>query len=462
MAVRDLGRIEPAPRRRPLRPIVRRFKRLVLPRTLFGRSLLSVLLPLAVIQALLAYVFYDRHWEQVTDWLGQGFVGEVGTLVELLEQASGPNDKEAVLRSFRRQLGFVAWLDPDTELPQVTPVDGSHNRVDDKLRQLLEQALDHPFVLDAKPERNKRIAVHILLDDGLLNVVTWRKRVDSTTTTVFMLWMIGLSFGMAAIALLLLRQQLRPIRRLAIAADSFGKGRDRGDFRISGASEIRRAGAAFNRMRRRILRFVGQRTEMLAGVSHDLRTPLTRMKLALAMRPPGDELAAEIEADVLEMERMVEAYLAFVRGEGREAVVDTDLAALLAEICERGRRDGARVELEGPTRLIVPLRQLAVRRCVANLIDNAVRHAERVEVQLLIDGDHAEIVIDDDGPGIPAEQREAVFRAFFRLNADPALDDRTTGLGLTIARDLAIGHGGELELDDSPLGGLRAVIRLPL
>ncbi|MEX2009649.1 MAG: ATP-binding protein, partial [Dongiaceae bacterium] len=253
----------------------------------------------------------------------------------------------------------------------------------------------------------------------------------------------------------------RPIRRLAAAADDFGKGRAVPDFKLEGATEVRQAAAAFNLMRNRIRRQIAQRTDMLAGVSHDLRTPLTRMKLQLAMLGDGPEVA-DLHADVAEMEKMLGGYLAFARGEGAEQPVPTDLGLLLRDLVAGALRDGATIELEAEPGLVVPLRPDAFRRCLTNLIGNARRHARTVAIRATRRGAAIEVTVDDDGPGIPPDQREEVFRPFYRLDLSRNPETGGVGLGLTIARDVIRGHGGELVLTDSPLGGLRARLRLPV
>jgi two-component system osmolarity sensor histidine kinase EnvZ len=271
------------------------------------------------------------------------------------------------------------------------------------------------------------------------------------------------------IAALFMKNQVRAIRRLAGAAEAFGLGRDIGPMKPEGASEVRQAAQAFNRMQERIRRFVAQRTEMLAGISHDLRTPLTRMRLGLAMLPHAPEAEADVAAitqDVEEMERMVAAYLAFARGEGGEQPREADLAEIVRDVAQKARRDGAEVAVEAPAALVLPLRPDALRRCLANLLDNARKHARRIAVgvaevprEVLAPGASAgwaQVTVDDDGPGIPAAQREEAFRPFATLSAGG------TGLGLAIARDIARAHGGDIVLEDSPLGGLRARIRLPV
>jgi two-component system osmolarity sensor histidine kinase EnvZ len=278
-----------------------------------------------------------------------------------------------------------------------------------------------------------------------------------------MIWLIGSSVLLFGVAALFMKNQVRAIRRLAAASDAFGKGRDIGPIKPEGATEVRQAAQAFNHMQERIRRFVNQRTEMLAGISHDLRTPLTRMRLGLAMLPRTEEEEADIAAltqDVEEMERMVAAYLAFARGEVAEQPQPTDLAEIVRDVARKARRDGAEVAVDAPGALVLPLRGDALRRCLANLLDNARKHARRIAVAVAEipreSGGGAQVTVDDDGPGIPAAQREEAFRPFATMSSGG------TGLGLAIARDIARAHGGDIVLEDSPLGGLRARVRLPV
>jgi two-component system osmolarity sensor histidine kinase EnvZ len=233
-----------------------------------------------------------------------------------------------------------------------------------------------------------------------------------------------------------------------------------GDYRPAGATEVRQAGAAFNIMRDRLQRMITQRTEMLAGVSHDLRTPLTRMKLQIAMLKSKD--AAPLAADVADMEKMLNEYLAFARGEGTEAVAETHLNDLLTEVVEGARRQGAQIAWEAGPDIVVAARPNALKRCITNVVTNAIAHGTRVLVQAGRRGDRVEIVVDDDGPGIPAEKREEVFRPFYRIEGSRSRETGGTGLGLTIARDVIPGHGGDITLDASPWGGLRARVSLPV
>ena len=273
--------------------------------------------------------------------------------------------------------------------------------------------------------------------------------------------MVGTSLILFVVAMLFMRNQVRPIRRLAAAAESLGKGRDVPDFRPSGATEVRQAAAAFLEMRDRIKRQITQRTDLLSGVSHDLRTPLTRMKLQLAMLEDSSE-TDELKSDISEMEKMIEGYLAFARGEGGEVPSSVNLAALLREVVEGARRNGAAIEFETKGELDVTVRPDAFKRCLMNLIANAALYGDRLEIQATRRRDAIEITIDDNGPGIPEDLRKEVFRPFFRIDSSRNPETGGVGLGLTIARDVMHGHGGDITLADSPTGGLRAALRLPV
>jgi two-component system osmolarity sensor histidine kinase EnvZ len=442
----------------------------VVPRDLFSRTLLIVVLPLLILQVVLTYVFYERHWDKVTRTLAFGVAGEVGLLVELLDAAPTPEAKAKVLDLARKHFQYAVSLEPNGNLDAAAQASGlvSPARLDQRLEERFNEALDHPFAIDTRsidqPNEPDRIAVYVQLDDGILRLLAPRKRVDSDTTRVFIGWMVGLSLLLLALAVYLMTRQVRPILSLARAMDKFGKGRDIGDFRLAGPTEIRRAGAAFNMMRKRLIRHIGQRTEMLAAVSHDLRTPLTRMKLELEML--GEARVApgqldDLRADVEEMARVVDGYLDFARGEGQENIVATELGPFLQEIADRAGTPRTRVEVELEHPISLSLRPIAMRRCLINLVQNAARHSTFVRIRATAKDRQVWLAIDDNGPGIPENQREAVFRPFYRLDASRRPTTGGVGLGLTIARDIVLGHGGDIELIDAPEGGLRVLIRLP-
>ncbi len=430
----------------------------ILPRTLFGRALMIILTPLLLMQAIALWVFYDRHWDSMSTRLSQGLAGEMWLLIEQMERVPEAEWPE-LFSLFGRTTQVIYSYEPGSEIAEI-PYRFGYDVLRSQLSDALEDKVGRPFAIDPAVTDNW-VEVQVQLPGGVLHAMSPMRRLFSDTSTIFILWMTGSAVALFTVAIIFMRNQIRPIRRLAHAADSFGKGRDVPEFKIEGASEVRQAAHAFLVMRERIRRQLTQRTDMLAGVSHDLRTPLTRMHLQLAMLGDGPEVD-ELKADVAEMGRMIEGYLAFARGEGKETPVTTDLAALLADVVGGARREGAVIALDLPEPVALPLRPQAFRRCLANLLSNARRHAEHVWMTAELRGKQVEIVIDDDGPGIPQDQIEHVFRPFYRIDASRNQDTGGTGLGLTIARDVARSHGGDIRLTRSPRGGLRCLIRLPV
>jgi two-component system osmolarity sensor histidine kinase EnvZ len=326
--------------------------------------------------------------------------------------------------------------------------------MDDDLSHAMEQKVGRRFTMDWTSDP-RLVMLRVEVPGGVLDVKAPRKRLDTGTIYLFMIWMVGIAAIMFGVAAWFVRNQVRSIRRLARAAEAFGMGNDPGAIKPEGAVEVRRAATAFNRMQERIRRFLGQRTEMLAGVSHDLRTPLTRLRLAVAMLPPHPDLAGMTD-DLDEMDRMIGGYLAFARGEVSEQAQPVLLSSLLDDVAEGARRTGASIAVEVPPDITVSLRRDAARRAIANLVDNARRHAHQVRISAEATPRAVWVMVDDDGPGILPERRESVFRPFESGAAGG------TGLGLTIARDIVRAHGGDITLEDSPLGGLRARVRLPI
>ncbi|MBV8397776.1 MAG: HAMP domain-containing protein [Acetobacteraceae bacterium] len=427
-----------------------------LPRSLLGRSLLIILLPLVLLEAVALQIFYGSHLDLVSRRLSDAVTGEIAYTLELMNRY--PDQKEWVLRQAWEQFHIKMVLEEGGRLPNRRSVN-ILGPMDDDLAAALQERIGRPFLMDWTSDPQS-VLIRIQLPDAVLYAETPRKRLYTGTIYLFVAWLAGTALLLFGIAALFMRNQVRAIRRLSVAAEAFGMGRDPGPIRLEGATEVRQAAIAFNRMQERIRRFLAQRTEMLAGVSHDLRTPLTRLRLALAMVPTGEELRQEVTgmtADVEEMDRMITGYLAFARGEVTQQAEPADLSSVLEEVAESARRAGATVELRVPPSLVLPLRVDAMRRAITNLVDNAKRHARHVRLAAATQGNRdVQVTIDDDGPGIPRERRESVFRPF-ESGASGG-----TGLGLTIARDIIRAHGGEIFLEDSPLGGLRARIRLPL
>ncbi len=441
------------------RSVVAWFKKRFLPRSLLGRSLLMILLPLVLLQAVALFLFYGSHLDIVSRRLSASVAGELAYTLDLMRRFPGDQNQAWILQSARDQFNLNMAVEPGAVLPKRLTWRNILGPMDDDLQAALRERVGLPFVMDWVSDPQS-IKIRVQLPDGVLAVEAPRKRLYTATVYLFVLWVVGSALLLFGIAALFMRNQVRAIRRLAAAAEAFGVGRDVGPIKPEGAIEVRKAATAFNRMQDRIRRFLAQRTEMLAGVSHDLRTPLTRLRLALAMLPTTDALrpdVAEMTADVEEMERMIGGYLAFARGEGTEQAEPVDLSVMLEEVAAGARRAGAQVDLHVPPALTIPLRADAVKRAVTNLVDNARRHARRVALGAETPSPRSvQVTVDDDGPGIPAARRESVFRPFESGAAGG------TGLGLTIARDIVRAHGGEIVLEDSPLGGLRARIRLPV
>jgi len=437
-------------------PLVGWVKR-ILPRSLLGRSLLMILIPLVALEAVALQIFYGSHLDVVSRRLSSSIAGEVAFTVDLLRRYPGPENAEWILATAFNQFNISMKLSPGARLEPMDRVNVL-GPMDEDLGKALTERFNVPFTMDWTSDP-RSVLVRLQLPDGVLDVEAPRKRLYTGTIFLFVLWLGGVALLVFGIAALFMRIQVRAIRRLATAAESFGMGRDTRPIRPEGATEVRQAAAAFNNMQERIRRFLAQRTEMLAGVSHDLRTPLTRLRLTLAMLPPHEDLRqdiAEMTADVEEMERMVSGYLAFARGEGSEQAQKVNLCSILEDVAASAKRSGAAVELDVPPALTVSMRVDAMRRAITNLVDNARRHAKRIAVAATQQDRQVSVTVDDDGPGIPASRRESVFRPFE--------SDATggTGLGLTIARDIVRAHGGDIVLEESPLGGLRARIRLPV
>ncbi len=438
----------------PITASVKRF----LPKSLLGRSLLIIVTPLVILQLVSAGIFYETHWDKVTLRLARGVAGDISAVINLLRRHPGVENRGWIFLVAAENMEMVmsikdkAVLANDSREPS-----GLMERM---LTRALKSHVGRPFRIDTDSMK-RHVVIDVQLASGVLHVITTRKRLFSSTAYVFVIWMVGTSLILFGLATIFMRNQVKPIRRLAIAADNFGKGRDESGFKPEGAAEVRQAASAFLAMRERIVRQISQRTEMLAGVSHDLRTPLTRMKLQLEML--GDDKGADgLKADIAEMEHMLDGYLAFARGEGTEKPIATDLTALLEEAAAQARRKGGIVDLHTEGRLTVPLRPNAFKRCLTNLMDNAMRFAEHVSVRAGKRDDAIEITVDDDGPGIPEDQREEVFRPFYRIEGSRNPGTGGVGLGLTIARDVVRGHGGDITLSQSPNGGLRARLRVPL
>ena len=429
------------------------------PRSLFGRALLILLAPIVLLQLVVAGLFVNRHYAGVTRQMSGAVALELVYAAEVIERAGGAAEAQAALDQLARPLGLGLRLEPG-----VAVVPGAQVRLWDvsgeALARTLAEVIGRPLAVDLTADPR---AARVRLDTakGVLAAEVPRRRVIASNPHILLVWMTGTAGLLTVVAVIFLRNQVRPIRQLAAAAEAFGRGRNE-PFRPGGAEEVRRAGAAFLDMRRRIERAIEQRSNMLYGVSHDLRTPLTRMRLALEFLDDAPEVE-DLRRDLAEMERMLDEFLDFARGGQGELPAPVDPAALAEAAAADARRTGAEVTVEAVPAGPVILREAAVRRALANLLDNAARHGTRALLSLRETRGFVEFAVEDDGPGIPEPDRERAFRPFTRL--DPARNQDKgggVGLGLAIARDIAHAHGGALTLEDGArLGGLRAVLRLP-
>ncbi len=446
------------PRRLEPRLVQRLIKR-SLPTSLFGRSLLIIVLPVALMQIAVTWIFFDAHWQTVTSRLSDGLAGEVAWAVESYQDDPSPQTMATIADRAEKSLNLSIALQPGRELPQGRRTN-AFAVVDRAIDRALSQRLDAPYWFDTT-RYPAYVDIRVKIDQGVIRILAPRDRAFATQGHIFVLWLAMATILLTAIAILFIRNQTRTIERLATAADAFGKGVDAPTFKPSGAREVRQAAQAFLAMKSRIQRHIDQRTALLASVSHDLRTPLTRLKLELALADPGPR-TAEMKRDLAEMEHMIDEYLAFARGEGGESVETVHLKSLIDEVSEGAVRAGAQVRVDADPDLLAAVRPNALKRALSNLIMNAAAHGETVQVAAAPRASGGvEIVVDDDGPGIPQDRYEDAFKAFNRLDDSRNQNEKGVGLGLAIARDVARSHGGDILLDRSPLGGLRAIVRLP-
>ncbi|MGE0037386.1 MAG: ATP-binding protein [Xanthobacteraceae bacterium] len=431
----------------------------LLPKGLYQRALLIIILPMVVLQSVVAYVFLERHYNLVTQRLSAGVVADIATLIEVYKTYPQGADSAQLRRIAQEKLGLVVDFLPVNDLPPPGPKP-FFSLVDQALSEEIRKQIGRPFWIDTVG-RSALVEIRIKLDKAVIRVFAPRSAAYASNSHIFLGWMVGTSLVLITVAVMFLRNQIRPILRLADAAESFGKGREVPNFRPRGAREVRRAAFAFLEMKSRIERSIEQRTAMLAGVSHDLRTILTRFKLELALLGESPEIDA-MKKDVDEMARMLEAYLAFARGDSGEQSAPTDMAEFLDELKADAERNGHRTTVAFHGHPIVTVRPNAFKRCLDNLVSNAARHARAISITGHRDHRWLNVTVDDDGPGIPQKMREEVFKPFLRLDGARNQDEGGTGLGLAIARDIARSHGGDITLSDSPLGGLRATVRVPV
>ncbi len=430
-----------------------------MPKGLYGRSLIIIITPMVLLQSVVAFVFMERHWQSVTQRLSAAVVRDVSAIVSVIETYPQDTEYETITRISREKFALNISILPPDPLPPPNPKP-FFSILDGTLSQQITHQIGKPFWIDTVGDSNL-LEIRIRLEKNVLRVFVRRSRAYASNTQIFLLWMSGTSIVLIFISILFLRNQIRPIQKLAEAAETFGKGRSTpGDFKPRGAQEVRRAGIAFLEMRGRIERQIEQRTTMLAGVSHDLRTILTRFKLQLALLGKSQEVD-ELQNDVDDMQKMIEGYVNFTRGEGDEEPSTVNLAEVLSRLENEAKLSNKELTHELRGRATIHVRPGAFSRLLNNLVSNAIKNAAKIHIVADHRGSWLSIHIDDNGAGIPEEFREEVFKPFYRLDEARNQDDSGTGLGLAIARDIARAHGGDITLHESKLGGLRATIRIP-
>ena len=433
----------------------------LMPKGLYARALIIIITPIVMLEGVIAFVFMERHWQAVNQRLAESTARDIAALIEVYDDEKQKSDHTRLIKLARERLNLSMQVLPYENLPAPMPKP-FFELIDKTLSAQIKKQVGKPFWIDTIGQ-SSHVEIRILLANAQLRFIATQNY--ASNWHIFLMWMIGSSVILLTVAILFLRNQIRPILRLAEAADEFGKGRPiPEDFRPRGAREVRQAAQAFLEMGNRIKTHVEQRTTMLAGVSHDLRTVLTRFKLELALMGNAPEVRS-LSGNVNEMQHMLEDYLAFARGDGGEEVTPTNVRELLEEIQEDALLMGASVELKLRKRrseLLLPLKRSAFKRAVSNLVSNASRFGEQIVIRGATEGEWLRIEVDDDGPGISPQERDNVFRPFYRIDHARNQDAGHSGLGLAIARDIAKSHGGDITLGQSSMGGLRAIIRVPL
>ena len=433
----------------------------IMPKSLFGRSLIILGLPIILLQIILTYFFFERHWQDVGRRLILSVAGEIAHISDQINQVyQEPQEINKIYVKGYDHFGASFQYSPLKTLPKNIEIRSKKTRLSKALSRSLKERINYPHSFQIK-NSTREVVILVELPHGLLATTIPIKRIYSSTTYIFIAWMIIFSIILLLIAVYFLRRQISPLKSLSKAADAFGKGDEFFPIRVRGSTEVRNLTRAFLDMRERIRRYIEQRTEMLTGISHDLRTPLTRMKLQIAMLKQ-DDAKFGLSEDVVQMEDMIESYLLFIKQREEENVKKFDISKLIGDVILDAKRNGDTITPVSIETIDAEIRISAMRRAITNLSSNACREGSKVEISLLKQSSHALIIIDDNGPGIKEENFTNVFKPFYRIETSRNLSTGGLGLGMTIARDIARSHGGDVKLNKSPLGGLRATLSIPI
>ena len=425
-----------------------------LPQTLLGRSILILVVPLIILQIIITLIFYNRHWDTIARHRTIDFVKDITLVVESFEKNKSTENQSWVLNDVSEKLQLQTLYIKNKKLS----FDKDKQKTSKLEKYLLENLdpLGKRFNLNIN-DKKKLITVMVETNNGILEFRANKKRIYSSTTYIFILWMISASVILFIVALLFLKNQIKPIRKLAIAVDRFGKGKNIESFKPSGAKEVRRVSNAFKIMKERIENSITQRNKMFSSISHDIRTILTRMKLNLELHKLDK---SGLKKDLIEMEEMVEEYLKYAKGEEKEKIQKINIVNLLNLIKKRYSKKN--IFFKNNKKINISIRLNSIKRCINNILSNSLKFSKKIQITCNKKKDHVEIIIDDDGPGIPQSERKKVLQPFYRVEDSRNRNTGGIGLGITIAADIINNHGGNFFLEKSPLGGLRAKIYLPI
>ena len=425
----------------------------VLPKGLYSRSLLIIIIPVVVLQGILTFVFLDRHWQLVTRKLSSAVASEIATFIDVVPSLGLNKVIELSERFYDAEVNYI----PNKKLINNPPK--PINLVENTLSKELSKNINNSFWVDAHTYE-KRVIVQIEKKEGIYEFIIPRRNVYATNSHIFLVWMVISSLLLVSVAVIFMRQQIKPIEKLSKAAQQFGLGKKMENFKPSGATEVRRAAEAYLKMQERIERFIEQRTLMLAGVSHDLRTPLTRLKLQIEMLS-DDKTNIELLSDVNEMQKMLENYLDFAEDVTREKAIKTDLKKMISEIIDSESTKSKTIELDikNYESIFFECRTIAMKRCITNLLNNACSYGDRIRISLERKKDIIDISIEDNGPGIDKSDYDKAIKPFIRLDSSRNQNIPGSGLGLSISQDITSNHGGKLIMSKSNLGGLKVQLK---
>jgi len=431
------------------------FIKRILPKRLFYRSLLIVATPIILLQIIITVVFFDSLWIKANKGMTRSLVGEVKTFFDVY--TSNQNNKQMITDLYNKNFDFSVTLKKNEFLPK-KKMERWFSPMDRSLRRELKPVFGNSYSFDTTSYKEV-VELRIKYEDGYLQIFFPKEKIAPSSTRIFALWITLPGFLLITIAIIFLKNQTRPIVNLSKAAESFGKGEFIKEFKPSGAQEIRQAAHEFDKMRKRITIHLNQRSEMLSGISHDLRTPLTRLKLQLALLKQQD-LAKKMSDDIEEMERMLNEYLEFSRHQKNEETETVNLKNIIHEVVKK--YENKQINISAEDSLNINIRPNSIKRCLTNLIDNGLSYGKNVSVLSNKTKGNILIFVDDDGPGIPENEYQNVMKPFYRIDKSRSQNKSGVGLGLSIANDIIRSHGGNISLGKSPLGGLRATISLPV